>query len=57
MLNKIPTATGMPWLFRADGMCESAGELFVGLPVPYWSALWFGILIASLVAVLVRRAK
>lgn len=57
MLNKIPTATGLPWLFKADGMCEAAGELFAGLPVPYWSAIWFGILTASLVLVLVRRAK
>jgi len=55
MLNKIPSATMLPWLFRADGMCEAAGELFVGLPVPYWSAIWFGILIVSLGLVLLRR--
>lgn len=55
MLNKIPTATYMPWLFRADGMCEAAGESFVGLPIPYWSLVWFVILSASLLFVLVRR--
>ena len=55
MLNKIPTATYMPWLFRADGMCEAAGESFVGLPIPYWSLVWFAILSASLLFVLVRR--
>ena len=57
MLNKIPTATGLPWLFRADGLCEAAGELFVGLPVPYWSAVWFGLIAAGLVLVLARRQK
>jgi protein dithiol:quinone oxidoreductase len=57
MLNKIPTATGLPWLFRADGMCEAAGELVLGLPVPYWSAVWFGIIAAGLVALRVRRHK
>jgi disulfide bond formation protein DsbB len=55
MLNKIPTATGLPWLFKADGLCEAAGETFAGLPVPYWSAIWFGILILSLAFVLARR--
>jgi disulfide bond formation protein DsbB len=55
MLNKIPTATGLPWLFKADGLCEAAGELFAGLPVPYWSAIWFGILILTLALVLARR--
>ena len=57
MLNKIPTATGLPWLFRADGLCEAAGELFAGLPVPYWSAIWFGLITVALVFVLVRRQK
>ena len=55
MLNKIPTATYMPWLFRADGMCEAAGETFAGLPVPYWSLVWFVVLSAALLFVLVRR--
>ncbi|MES2317243.1 MAG: disulfide bond formation protein B [Pseudomonadota bacterium] len=55
MLNKIPTATYLPWLFRADGLCEAAGEGFFGLPVPYWSAVWFGILAIGLIFVLVRR--
>ncbi|MES2018786.1 MAG: disulfide bond formation protein B [Pseudomonadota bacterium] len=57
MLNKIPTATMLPWLFRADGMCEAAGEPFFMLSVPHWSAIWFGLLTAALVMVLARRAK
>ncbi len=55
MLNKIPTATYMPWLFRADGMCEAAGETFALLPVPYWSMVWFVALSAALLFALVRR--
>jgi disulfide bond formation protein DsbB len=57
MLNKIPTATMLPWLFRADGLCEAAQETVFGLNVPQWSALWFVVLTLSLVWVLARRAR
>jgi protein dithiol:quinone oxidoreductase len=57
MLNKIPTATALPWLFRADGLCEAAQDTVLGLNVPQWSAVWFVILAASLVWVLARRAR
>jgi disulfide bond formation protein DsbB len=57
MLNKIPTATMLPWLFRADGLCEAAQETVLGLNVPQWSAVWFTLLTLSLVWVLVRRAR
>ena len=57
MLNKIPTATWMPWLFRADGLCEAAQDTVFGLSVPQWSAVWFVILALALVAALVRRVR
>jgi disulfide bond formation protein DsbB len=57
VLNKIPTATALPWLFRADGLCEDARDTLFGLSVPAWSALWFAILTASLAWVLARRAR
>jgi disulfide bond formation protein DsbB len=57
VLNKIPTATALPWLFRADGLCEDARDTLLGLSIPMWSALWFAILTASLVWVLARRAR
>jgi protein dithiol:quinone oxidoreductase len=57
MLNKIPTATGLPWIFRADGLCEDARDTLFGLSIPMWSAVWFAILTASLVWVLARRAR
>ena len=57
VLNKIPTATLLPWLFRADGLCEAAQDTVLGLNVPQWSAVWFVILTLSLMAVLVRRPR
>jgi disulfide bond formation protein DsbB len=57
VLNKIPTATALPWLFRADGLCEAAQDTVFGLNVPQWSAVWFVLLSAGLVALLARRAR
>lgn len=57
VLNKIPTATMLPAIFRADGLCEAALDNVLGLSVPQWSALWFVILALALVWVLVRRAR
>ena len=57
VLNKIPTATLMPWLFRADGLCEAAQDTVFGLNVPQWSAVWFVILTLALVAALARRVR
>lgn len=54
-LNKVPTATLMPWLFKADGYCENATDLVFGLSIPQWSAIWFVILTTTLVTVLLRR--
>ena len=57
MLNKIPTATLMPWLFQADGLCENATDGLFGLSIPQWSAVWFVLLTLTLVWVLARRAR
>ncbi|WP_296951667.1 disulfide bond formation protein B [uncultured Massilia sp.] len=56
MLNKIPTATLLPSVFRADGFCEATLDTVLGLSVPQWSAVWFVLLTLALVAVLARRA-
>jgi protein dithiol:quinone oxidoreductase len=56
-LNKIPTATMLPWLFRADGLCEDARDTLLGLSIPQWSAVWFVILTVALVWVLARRSR
>jgi len=57
-LNKIPTATYLPWLFQADGLCENATDTVLGLTVPQWSAVGFGIATVALLAVWLRaRAR
>jgi disulfide bond formation protein DsbB len=56
-LNKIPTAEYLPWLFQADGMCEDGREIVLGLMIPQWSALWFVVISAALLALLVQRRR
>lgn len=55
VLNRIPTATYMPWLFQADGLCENATDAILGLSVPQWSGVWFAILAATMLWLLARR--
>lgn len=55
MLNKIPTATLLPGLFRADGLCEGATDTVLGLAIPHWSAVWFVVLTVLLAWVLLRK--
>lgn len=55
ILNKLPTATYLPWLFQADGLCADARDVVLGLMVPQWSALCFAIVMAGLIATFVRR--
>ena len=58
-LNKIPTAEFLPWLFRAEGLCQDARDTLFGLSIPQWSAVWFVLLTLALVWVLIsaRRAQ
>lgn len=55
-LNKVPTAEYLPFLFRADGLCEHADNL-LGMSIPQWSFIWFAIFAIGLVAVLARRSR
>jgi len=54
-LNKIPSATMLPWLFKADGWCEATTDTVLGLSVPQWSAIWFVALTLALAWLLIRR--
>ncbi|MES2352032.1 MAG: disulfide bond formation protein B [Pseudomonadota bacterium] len=56
-LNKIPTATYLPFLFKADGLCEDALAPWFGLSIPQWSFLWFGLFTLSLAWLLIRRSR
>ena len=55
LLNKLPTATYLPYVFEALGACEAGDEDILGLNIPQWSAVWFVILAASLLYLLLRR--
>ncbi|HEX8613323.1 MAG TPA: disulfide bond formation protein B [Telluria sp.] len=57
ILNKVPTAIYLPWIFEADGLCEDAVDTLLGLSIPQWSALWFAIISVSLLVVLARRSN
>ncbi|MDY0974362.1 disulfide bond formation protein B [Massilia sp. CFBP9012] len=57
MLNKIPTAEYLPWLFRADGLCEGATDTILGLAIPQWSAVWFVVLTVLLGWTLLRHSR
>ncbi|HEY5801795.1 MAG TPA: disulfide bond formation protein B [Burkholderiaceae bacterium] len=55
-LNKIPTATLLPSVFKADGLCTQVHELF-GLSIPTWSLLAFAVLSVALAWLLRKRAR
>ncbi len=54
-LNKIPTASILPSVFEAEGLCETAGDLIVGLSLPQWSGVTFVVVSAALIYMLARR--
>ncbi len=47
-LNKVPSATWMPWIFRAEGLCEDARDTLLGLSIPQWSGIGFVVLTVAL---------
>ncbi|WP_295994233.1 disulfide bond formation protein B [Rugamonas sp.] len=57
ILNRVPTATYLPFLFRADGMCEDALAPVLGLSVPQWSFVCYGLCALVLAWALVRRNR
>jgi disulfide bond formation protein DsbB len=42
-LNTIPTASLMPFLFKADGLCTDAYAPILGLSIPQWALAWFSV--------------
>lgn len=54
-LNTIFTARYLPFIFRADGLCEDATAPFFGLSVPQWAFIWFALFAIALTWVLARR--
>lgn len=56
-LNTIPTATLLPTLFKADGLCATPYAPILGLSIPQWSLLWFALFVLLLARDLVKRAR
>jgi protein dithiol:quinone oxidoreductase len=55
-LNQLPTAHWMPFLFESYGACEHA-DAFLGMSIPQWSFLWFGLFAVALGWTLLRSRK
>jgi disulfide bond formation protein DsbB len=55
LLNNLPTATYLPYVFEALGACEAAEDRMFGLNIPQWSGVGFLILAAALLFLLLRR--
>ena len=55
LLNKLPFADWLPFLFQADGLCTTEYAPILGLSIPQWSLLWFVIFTIVLATVTLRR--
>lgn len=53
-LNTIPTATLLPILFKADGLCATPYAPILGLSIPQWSLLWFVLFVVVLARVVIK---
>ncbi len=56
-LNTIPTATLLPVLFKADGLCATPYAPILGLSIPQWSLLWFALFVVVLARVVINRDR
>jgi disulfide bond formation protein DsbB len=56
-INQFQLAKGLPWLFKADGLCSAKLPAILGLQVPEWSLLWFCILLILLILTFFKRVR
>jgi disulfide bond formation protein DsbB len=56
-INQFQLAKGLPWLFKADGLCSAKLPAILGLQVPEWSLAWFAIFLAILLFTLFRKSS
>ena len=54
-INQFQLAKGLPWLFKADGLCSAKLPAILGLQVPEWSLLWFVVLLLVLLITFLRK--
>jgi protein dithiol:quinone oxidoreductase len=56
-INQFQLAQGLPWLFKADGLCSAKLPAIFGLQVPEWSLLWFAVLLFILLITFFRKSR
>jgi len=56
-INQFQLAQGLPWLFKADGMCSAQLPAILGLQVPEWSLVWFIVFLIALIATFFRKPR
>ena len=56
-LNTIPSATLLPLLFKADGLCATPYAPILGLSIPQWSLLWFVLFVVVLARIIIKRDR
>ena len=56
-INQFQVVQGLPWLFKADGLCSAQLPAILGLQVPEWSLLWFSILLIVLVFTFFKKPR
>lgn len=56
-INQFQLTQGLPWLFKADGLCSAQLPAILGLQVPEWSLLWFGVLLLVLIMTFFRKFR
>jgi len=56
-INQFQLANGLPWLFKADGLCSAKLPAILGLQVPEWSLMWFTAFFLILLVTFFRKSK
>ena len=54
-INQFQLANGLPWLLKADGLCSAKLPTILGLQIPEWSLLWFGVMLLVLAITFFRK--
>lgn len=53
-LLELPLSRGLPAIFRGTGECSEVQWKFLGLSIPEWALVWFGIFVVAVVLLLVK---
>ena len=56
-INQFQLSQGLPWLFKADGLCSAKLPAILGLQIPEWSLLWFVVLFLILLITFFKKRK